>query len=251
MKIIYFTTTGNSLDAARRFGCEVSGVVRYLSAGIYGVTDDEAIGIVSPVYFGVLPAPVAEWLGRAELHAPYLFAVLTCGTTPGVATRELLRLNRFDYVRSVHTVDNYFPMFDVEKQVRNLWKKRVDEHLDSIVSDVEARVRRLERPSFFGRIAAWWMRLFPLSPQAYRRFWVDEEKCTQCGVCRLVCPIDNIRMGPYPEVGERCLTCGACRHNCPAGALRYRGEKSTYAYRNRNVTLRDIILSNDSESHLS
>ncbi|MCM1163733.1 MAG: EFR1 family ferrodoxin [Muribaculaceae bacterium] len=245
MKIICFTTTGNSLAAARRFGGEVMSAVRLLADGTTILSDDEAIGLVCPVYFGDIPGPVRELLGRILLHAPYLFAVLTCGSTPALAARRLQELMPFDYVASLLTVDNYFPMFNVEKQVKNVGKKRVEEHLAAIVADVEARAAWTERPTLFGRIAAWWMKLFPLSPKAYKRFSIDHDKCTRCGVCSIVCPIDNIVFEPYPEIADRCLTCGACRHNCPENAIRYRGEKSEYQYLNPQVALGDIADCND------
>lgn len=240
MTIIYFTTTGNSLAVARALqpGARLLSVVALLTQGVTEVTDTEAVGLVCPVYFGGLPAPVRELISKVPLRAPYRFAVLTCGSTPAMAMREL---PEFDYVRGILMVDNYFPMFDVARQVADLPKKRVGEHLAQICADVASRRRFVERPSLYGRIAGWYMRLFPLSRSAYKRFRVDPAKCTLCGVCQRVCPISNIAMADLPQIGPRCLTCGACRHNCPEGAITYRGEKSAYRYRNPSVTLADIL----------
>ncbi|MCM1521906.1 MAG: EFR1 family ferrodoxin [Muribaculaceae bacterium] len=244
MTILYFTTTGNSLDAARRLGGETLSIVSLLARGVTEVTDTEAIGLVCPVYFGKIPAPVSRFLHHAHLKAPYTFAILTCGSTPALAVPDLMNITWFDYVMPLLTVDNYFPMFNVEKQVRTIGRKHVGRQLSRIAADIASRRAFHQPPTLFGRIAAWWMRLFPLSPQAYKRFHIDESRCTQCGVCSQVCPIDNITYTPYPEIGERCLTCGACRHNCPSNAIRYRGEKSQYQYRNPHVTLPDIIHTN-------
>lgn len=239
MKIFYFTTTGNSLAVARAIGGELLSVNSVLASDDVELRDDEAVGVVCPVYFGALPAPVAALLDRVEVVAPYKFLVLTCGNTPAFAVNDR---HGWDYVASLRMVDNYFPMFDVAKQVRDLPSKRVDERLERIVDDIRSRVRYCEAPTFYGRVAGWYMRMFPLSPKAYKRFYFDGDKCTGCGMCVKLCPIGNIVMtGPRPEIGERCLTCGACYHNCPSAAIRYRGEKSRVQYRHSGVTLADIL----------
>jgi len=239
MKIFYFTTSGNSLAVARAIGGELLPLIGALSSGHLDWDDDEAIGVVCPVYFGKLPGPVAEFLDRVTFKAPYRFLVLTCGNTPAFAVNDR---HGWNYVASIRMVDNYFPMFDVAGQVRDLPSKRVDEALARIADEVGRRVLRRERPTLYGRVAGWYMRLFPLSSTAYKRFHIDADKCTGCATCVRLCPIGNIRMvASLPEVGARCLTCGACYHNCPSAAIRYRGEKSRVQYRHDGVTLADIL----------
>lgn len=241
MKIFYFTTTGNSLAVARAIGGELFPLMAALASGRAEWSDDEAVGVVCPVYFGMLPAPVAEFLGRVRISAPYRFLILTCGNTPAFAVNCC---RDWDYVASIRMVDNYFPMFDVAGQVRDLPSKHVGERLARIVAGVRGRVSHRESPGFYGRIAGWYMRLFPLSPVAYKRFYFEEDKCTGCGTCVRLCPVGNISMrGRLPAIGERCLTCGACYHNCPSAAIRYRGEKSRVQYRHEGVTLADILAS--------
>ena len=48
---------------------------------------------------------------------------------------------------------------------------------------------------------------------------VDESKCTKCGLCVSLCPIDNIRMDDYPAIGDRCLLCMRCVSFCPSKAI--------------------------------
>ena len=238
MKIFYFTTTGNSLAVARAIGGELLSLVSAASSGCVEWEDDEAVGVVCPVYFGELPRPVSEFLDRVTLRAPYRFLILTCGTTPAFAVANR---HGWDYVASIRMVDNYFPMFDVARQVRELPSKHVGGNLARIVGEVGRRAVKRERVTFFGRVAGWWMRLFPLSSDAYGRFYTDGG-CNGCATCVRLCPIGNIVMKDgRPEIGERCLTCGACYHNCPSAAIRYRGEKSCVQYRHEGVSLRDIL----------
>ncbi len=48
---------------------------------------------------------------------------------------------------------------------------------------------------------------------------VDEEKCTQCGICRDECPAAAIQLSPYPEFGESCFDCHTCVRMCPEEAI--------------------------------
>lgn len=247
MTLFYFTTTGNSLALARTFSPSPRSIVAELRSDGAGegfvYRDPEAIGVVCPVYFGDLPLPVREWLASSRFETPYTFLLLTCGNTPGLAVGKALEIMPFDYADCLVTVDNYFPMYDVAVQVHDLPRKHVGEQTEALRADILARRRGHRRPGLYDRLAALYMRLRPLSPVAYRNFYILDDRCTRCGLCARICPAGNISHGRdgLPEIGSACMTCGACRHACPASAIRYRGEKSTYQYRHPDVTLRDLL----------
>jgi len=46
---------------------------------------------------------------------------------------------------------------------------------------------------------------------------VDRSRCTGCGLCAVICPINIIRMESGKPEGI-CMNCGACAASCPAGA---------------------------------
>ncbi|MBN2599286.1 MAG: 4Fe-4S binding protein [Candidatus Thermoplasmatota archaeon] len=49
---------------------------------------------------------------------------------------------------------------------------------------------------------------------------VDKEKCTGCGACVAVCPVEAIKVTEKAEVNEdTCIDCGACVDECPVQAL--------------------------------
>jgi ferredoxin len=51
------------------------------------------------------------------------------------------------------------------------------------------------------------------------RFWADE-RCTACGLCTRICPVENIELRrERPVFGERCVLCMRCIHNCPEEAI--------------------------------
>jgi NAD-dependent dihydropyrimidine dehydrogenase PreA subunit len=51
---------------------------------------------------------------------------------------------------------------------------------------------------------------------------LDEEKCTGCGLCLLVCPHAVLSMNHEHariENPDACMECGACAQNCPTDAV--------------------------------
>ena len=52
---------------------------------------------------------------------------------------------------------------------------------------------------------------------------LDQDRCTDCGLCRAVCPVD-IR-----KVGDReCVACGKCVTRCPEAAISFRAGKKAF-----------------------
>ncbi len=59
----------------------------------------------------------------------------------------------------------------------------------------------------------------------------DPDKCTSCGICSDVCPVDAISLMGIPEFqDEKCIQCFCCIELCPNGAL---GVIRTEAYKSR------------------
>ena len=52
---------------------------------------------------------------------------------------------------------------------------------------------------------------------------VDEEKCTQCNVCREECPVGAIDLAPFPQFADSCIDCCNCVRLCPEKAVAIEG----------------------------
>ncbi|OGO17731.1 MAG: hypothetical protein A2Z02_00050 [Chloroflexi bacterium RBG_16_48_7] len=56
---------------------------------------------------------------------------------------------------------------------------------------------------------------------------IDDKKCSKCGLCVEVCPVDvyfgsEKKSVPTVSYGEDCFFCSACVLECPADAIRLR-----------------------------
>jgi ferredoxin len=49
---------------------------------------------------------------------------------------------------------------------------------------------------------------------------IDKEKCTGCGACVEICPVDAIKVDDIAIVDEKeCIDCGTCVEECPVDAI--------------------------------
>lgn len=56
---------------------------------------------------------------------------------------------------------------------------------------------------------------------------IDEAKCTGCGACVQVCPVDALTIeNGKAKVSEDCVECCACTGECPVEAIQYKTEGS-------------------------
>lgn len=249
MKVIYFTSTGNSLWVARHFTETPLSIVQLLQSQEYEISDDDAIGIVVPDHVCDIPEPVRKYLKKANLNAPYKFAIITYGSDYACVPERILELQGLDYVNSLLMVDNYFPVFNQKEQVDGAPEKEIERHLDEIISDIDGRRHFLKLTEESKKIEGdkWRDYYVPVLHTLYNNFYIDHDKCVKCGICSKVCPIGNITYNPWPVIGSRCILCGACRQNCPHSAIRYEGEKDSFQYRHDGVSLTDIIKANQNK----
>ena len=147
-------------------------------------------------------------------------------------------------------VDNYLPVFDMEQEIQV--NKGIEKKMDEILADISAKKKFIPKPTAQGLKLAkqvWTMETLKLMVNDGSQLKIDTKRCVGCGICKQVCPVDNIVIGSGIAVrrNAKCEYCLACAHHCPQKAITIkRGEKNPNArYRNKDVSLEEIIAANN------
>lgn len=252
MTVCYFTATGNCLYVARRIGGTLLSIPQLMRQDTIDLEDD-AVGIVAPVYAVEMPMMVKAFLEKARIKTEYFFFVFTYGMgyaeafahVKQVCDEKALKLS---YINAVQMVDNYLPGFEMKNQIETLPKKDVEGQLEQLLRDIEAR-RETEvkitaavkaQMAFYHKMLA--KRI--LQKDTAQSYLVTDQ-CVRCGICAQVCPANNITVTKDGvRFADRCEVCYACLHNCPQNAIHIKGERSAARFRNGQITLKEIIDAN-------
>jgi ferredoxin len=251
MKILYFTSTGNSLHVAKKIGNELLSIPQLRKTNIYEINDD-VVGIICPTYMLSIPRPVQNYLRNVKIKANYVFVILTYGNVQFGAIRTIRKLLeengvQVHYTNIIQMVDNYLPMFEMSKEIKDKNSKEIDTKIDAITDDIKNRKQFILNPSLPERIFSKIYSSLSLNDKymnkAVKKFFVNEN-CNGCETCKNVCPVGNIVVVEKPEYSNRCEFCLACIHNCPKNAIHLKNQKSNKRYINENIKLSEIINAN-------
>ncbi|MBQ6583153.1 MAG: 4Fe-4S dicluster domain-containing protein [Mogibacterium sp.] len=258
MTICYFTATGNCLYVARRIGGTLLSIPQLMRQDEI-VIEDDAVGIVAPVYAVEMPMMVKEFLGRAKIRTDYFFFIYTYGMGYAEAfTHVALAAEKaaltLSYIDAIQMVDNYLPFFDMEEQIATLPSKNVEGQVARVARDIaERRLRQITVTLEHIRQMEHWIHNHAvniLKKDTALGYTVNAD-CIRCGICAKVCPANNITVdkdaaaGSGVRFGDHCEVCYACLHNCPQSAIHMPLEAGTTHFRNEHVTLSDIIEANE------
>lgn len=84
--------------------------------------------------------------------------------------------------------------------------------------------------------------LMPLLNRSLFAKTVDVDKCTKCGLCALLCPVDAISLSEAgPVFHASCTGCLRCVNLCPEGAIGLRASEKLDRYNRRVPLLREAI----------
>ena len=250
--IFYFSATGNSLYAAKRFS-DTPVSIPQIMRGTERQFSDDAIGIVCPVYAGEPPKMVKRFLRESSFQADYFYFVLTYGFDQTDAPEFTAKLAaeagvHVDYIASIQMVDNYLPVFDMDEQMS--MNKHVEEQLSAAVRAVSRRERGIPEATEEGRKLHAQVSAMNRERPAFNdgSQITVQDSCIGCGVCQSVCPVDNFYLegGKAKRKQSTCEFCLACAHNCPQKAigLSIADKNPNARYRNPHISLQEIIDAN-------
>lgn len=247
MKVLYFTATGNSLYVAKRLGGECYSIPKLMKEGQFEF-EDEKLGIIFPTYYLGVPKIVEEFLSKAKLKSKYIFGIATYGAFSGAVSNHLFEIGKsngieFSYINEIIMIDNNLAAFDIKKQLEKEPEKKIEENLVKIIKDVEEGTEYIKKHTIIMN----GMRLLSvkLSNNEFQKNFSVDNNCNGCKTCERVCPVDNIKVENKPIFNNNCQQCMACIHNCPKKAIGIKKEKNKTRFINQNITLKEIIDSNN------
>ncbi len=240
--IALFTGTGNTLYVARFFkDAEIHFIDRILSGSDSLPERIDRLGIMFPVYFAGIPYPVRKFTedilaNRDNSDIGYIFALTTNGGAPYShlysfdKMLQKIGLN-LSYGATIKMPDGY-----LKKRSRQLtemealaFANKMKRRTDKAVEEIENETIKLPKALPFARIAGAISRKNNI-PGQNSGLSFDMEKCTLCGVCHHICPMDNIELKEDSiGYGISCLTCYACFHRCPEKAILFKGMSNQYS----------------------
>lgn len=250
MKIFYYTSTGNCLEVAKQFDAELYSIPQMLKENKFNFEDDQ-IGFIFPVYASTTPKIVVEFLEKLTIKSPYVFAIATYGNTSGTVLNHFIKCAsnqniNISYTNQILLPDNYLNFFEMQSQIDKYNDATFRTNVNKIVADVNNNVNSIKKGnSLLGAMSPALYSLTNKFVKKTAKSFTVESQCTLCGTCAKVCPMKNITVSSEVIFSENCISCYGCTHNCPSNAIRVKGEKSKVRYRNPQITLKEIIESNN------
>jgi len=239
--MIYFSQTGNTLKVVETMAeafREAGHVVRTVSlkqATPQDATTGDLLGIGTPCFSSQAPTPIKAFIRTLPvLNKQQAFVFATSSGAPGRVLYELTQLLRS---KGANVVGGFLTRGEVHHpapclvgrmpqrpNVEDLAQTRrfasaVAEHvsvgrLGPLTENCPATFRA---KGFYNLVAL-------LSTDGFLRLVLPEPKldsarCNQCQWCARECPMHNITLQPYPELGGQCIRCYRCLTGCPQKAF--------------------------------
>lgn len=248
MTIFYFTATGNSLAVAKRIGGNLISIPQIIDSKKLEYKED-VIGVIFPIYSNAPPRMVRQFLDKVKFEADYIFAIGIYGNLPGACMYNLQKTAikndyRFNYVNQILMVDNFLPVFEIDKEINKLPKKNIEEMTAKVIDDIMSRKQLHAKAGLASRALAATLEAVTKTDKNAQSYIVNA-KCNKCGTCAKVCPAKNITVSNKVDFSYHCEACLACAHLCPQNAIHLKNEKSGKRWIHPDVSLKEIINANN------
>jgi len=176
-----------------------------------------------------MPKIVTEWVEKTKFSgSPKVWFVMTCGGEIGNAGKYNNRLATqkwWEYMGSIGVVlpDNYIIMFGEAKpsDIKTKFEKaevKISEIAQTIIA---GKAFPPPRNNMYDKTMSGFVNTMFYKGINGEKFSADE-KCTACGKCVSVCPLNNVQIhSGKPIWSKNCTHCMACISNCPVRAIDY------------------------------
>lgn len=250
MKILYYTSTGNNLYISKQLGGELLSIPQLMKNETFDIEDD-AVGIVFPVFFATSPKSIREFIQKVNIKTDYLFLITSYGSDGDQNALKIMKesLNErgihVNYTNSVLMIDNFLPLFDMAKEKEIKKDLDVDSQINTIKEDILNRREYIFDKKPFSDDPH--IEVF-LETTMTERFHIQVgDECSNCRICTQVCPRGNIELiDEKPLIGDDCDFCLGCVQHCKTHTLTINDESNPHErYRNPNIKISEIIKSNN------
>lgn len=241
--IFYFSATGNTKWIAETIAKGLNDTAVDMQSSdpaAYTFTDTDVIGIVSPVYYCIVPDIVLNFAKRIQTNGAWTFAVVDYSNYTGHALQYLdqngMHIHSGYGVKMPDNTSVFGLTLDNEETSLQKLKRavprvneiinRLQEKEEGVFDSEEGEKDPQEQTDTLGA-------LYHSGNVTKTDVWsVDTEKCIGCGLCARRCPAQAIEIQDHHPVWirETCAMCAACINNCPVLAIEY-GDKSQGVYR--------------------
>ena len=233
--IIYFSATGNSRFAAHLLADQLNEPITDAGAWIKNNQKGEFYSqtpwiFVAPTYSWQMPHIFADFIRETRfLDNREAYFILTCGGETGNANQEISALCKekglnFHGVWPTVMPDNYIIMFP--SPAPDKCPQMMEKAADSLKKAADC----IRKGQDFPAVPHNWLDKLKsgIVNQGFYRFQIKTtpfyttERCTGCGKCVRLCPLNNIHLkNGQPVWGSNCTHCTACLNGCPTAAIEY------------------------------
>lgn len=237
--IFYFSGTGNSKYVAEQIakitGDEIISINDKLKqSDTSDINVNDKLVFVVPTYSWRIPRVVRDWILKTDFNGTKnAWFIMTCGSEIGNAekyNKQLCKEKGFVYMGSAQVVmpENYIAMFNspTQEKIEEIFNK-ADVEIQKVANLVlENKSFSTPRNSLQDKFMSGPVNMlfYPMFVKA-KAFYADN-KCTNCGKCVKVCPLNNIKIkNNKPVWNKNCTHCMACISYCPTSAIEY-GKKT-------------------------
>lgn len=211
------------------------GIVRDVSRFIEKIQaagEDACLFVGSPVYRDMAVPPVMAFLDKLPTTAgvsavPF---VTWGGANSGMALWQMgqvLENKGFTLVGAakvlgVHSmmwpsespVGQGHPDADDDRQVNQLVEKVLERLEKTAVDPLSLKVLEYQTEAVGADIKKKLGQPWTIIPKT-----IDEDLCTQCAICKQICPVGAVTLDPGPVFDENCFDCFNCIRECPEDAI--------------------------------
>jgi len=257
--IYYFSGTGNSLWVAGKIRENLS------DAELIPITKDlsiesaensetlqnfESVGIVFPVYLSKPPQIVLDFIQKMP-KAKYIYAAATCGMMPGkVLTAVNNQLHRSENKLSagyvIPLVSNFIflPKTKSDKAIEKAFQN-AEIKAKTIAGNAKNQISQFDKETsalLSGPVSLIYNPIYRRIPGLDKQFSVND-KCNNCGTCRDVCPVRNIKITTTkPVFLHECEMCFSCINWCPKNAINWTPvTKNRIRYHCKDISKNDVV----------